>query len=230
MRVALAALAFALAAAPVLAAPDALAEVRIVEFLYDPSPQFVDVGDEVRFANEDADPHTATCTTAGCAFDTGTLSEGEAATVVVPVAGSVEYYCVIHPDMVGKLNVGTRDDADADLALLDVGAYRASLLGLAPNPTAAAVTALVANAGPLPTPATLVRFVYADALGETKGIGDASVPPLAPGEGFLAQRSWTAAPPAGEWLVTARVDVFNVAVESSETNNVRSETVSPGVV
>lgn len=230
MRVPLAALAFAIIAAPALAAPDALADVRIFEFLYDPSPQFVDVGDEVRFTNDDADPHTATCTTAGCAFDTGTLSQSEAGTVVVPAAGTVVYYCVIHPDMLGKLNVGTRDGADADLAVLELGAYRASLLGLAPNPTAAAVTALVANEGPLPTPATLVRFLYVDALGDTKGIGDASVPPLAPGEAFLAQRSWTAAPPAGEWLVTAKLDVFNAVVESSETNNVRSEPLSPGLV
>ncbi len=63
----------------------------------------IDLGDTVRFVNENAQPHTATAD--GGAFDTGTLNSGETAAFAFPDAAIYSYSCAFHPDMKGRITV-----------------------------------------------------------------------------------------------------------------------------
>lgn len=232
---ALAALAALLVAGPLALAssdrsPEATSDVRIANFLYDPSPHYVDLGDVVRFTNEDTAPHTATCDSPGCSFDTPTLAQGESASVTIPLAGTLTYFCIVHPDMTGKLYAGSLDAAHADLDVAAIAARREPLAGtLVPDPTTVIVSAAIANAGALPTGATDARFTFVNALGQTKAIGDATVPALAPGATATIEVAWLGAPPAGETVVTARIDLFNAIPESREANNVLAASLATGL-
>ncbi len=80
---------------------------------YDPEELTVSVGDEITVVNEDTVPHTVTSgtgpqdETSGQAFDTGILDVGASDTLsfadVAP--GEYDYYCIVHPYMMGKIIV-----------------------------------------------------------------------------------------------------------------------------
>jgi plastocyanin len=71
---------------------------------YSPNPANVRVGQKVAWRNDDNIPHTATQT--GNGFDTGTIPGGAtSAPLTITTAGSLSYFCRIHPAMVGTLNV-----------------------------------------------------------------------------------------------------------------------------
>jgi plastocyanin len=61
------------------------------------------VGDTIEWANADFVAHTATARNG--AFDVMIPANGRGSTVV-KAAGTVEYYCKFHPNMVGKIVVG----------------------------------------------------------------------------------------------------------------------------
>lgn len=61
----------------------------------------VAVGDTVTFTNVDGAPHTATAKDGS--FDTGRLSKGESAVVMITAAGEFSYFCAVHPSMKGKI-------------------------------------------------------------------------------------------------------------------------------
>ena len=79
------------------------AKVEIVDFAYDPDPVQVETGGKVIWQNMDAAPHTATADDGS--FDTGTLQEGKLKSDSFKQAGSYAYFCEIHPDMRGTLEV-----------------------------------------------------------------------------------------------------------------------------
>ena len=69
---------------------------------YSPNPVTVQVGQQIRWRNDDTIPHTAT----GGGFDTGLLGPGMTSTAIkLSVPGVVNYFCQPHPSMVGTLNV-----------------------------------------------------------------------------------------------------------------------------
>jgi plastocyanin len=71
---------------------------------YSPNPANVKAGQKVAWRNDDNIPHTATQT--GNGFDTGTIAGGATSTpLTIGTAGSLSYFCRIHPAMVGTLNV-----------------------------------------------------------------------------------------------------------------------------
>ena len=70
----------------------------------------VKVGGGVTWANNDSQVHTAISGTAGSddpgsVFDSGILSLGATFDFVFDRAGTHDYYCTLHPQMVGKVTV-----------------------------------------------------------------------------------------------------------------------------
>ncbi len=78
-------------------------KVEIVEFTYDPDPVTIEEGGKVIWINRDAAPHTATADDGS--FDTGTLEMGKLKSESFKEAGSYPYFCEIHPDMRGTVEV-----------------------------------------------------------------------------------------------------------------------------
>lgn len=78
-------------------------KVEIVEFTYDPDPVTIEAGGKVNWINRDAAPHTATADDGS--FDTGTLEMGKLKSENFKEAGSYPYFCEIHPDMRGTVEV-----------------------------------------------------------------------------------------------------------------------------
>lgn len=77
---------------------------------YSPNPVEVKVGGGVTWSNDDSQIHTATSGTVGSAdsgsvFDSGILSPDATFDFVFDKAGSYDYYCTLHPQMVGTVTV-----------------------------------------------------------------------------------------------------------------------------
>lgn len=80
------------------------------EKAYSPNPIEVKVGDGVTWSNDDSQIHTATSGSVGSAdsgsvFDSGILEPGATFDFVFDKAGTYDYYCTLHPQMVGTINV-----------------------------------------------------------------------------------------------------------------------------
>ncbi|HWM53937.1 MAG TPA: cupredoxin family copper-binding protein [Solirubrobacterales bacterium] len=78
-------------------------KVEIVEFIYEPDPVTIEAGGKVTWINRDSAPHTATADDGS--FDTGALEEGKLGSESFKDAGSYPYFCEIHPDMRGTVEV-----------------------------------------------------------------------------------------------------------------------------
>lgn len=75
---------------------------------YDPSPANVAVGTTVTWINDDATLHTATSGTADAPtdeFDSSYLAKGKTFQHTFTKAGTFDYYCQLHPFMVGQVVV-----------------------------------------------------------------------------------------------------------------------------
>src|SRR4051794_737004 len=82
----------------------ATATVDISNFLFVPTPRTINVGDAVRWTNNDGVPHTTTSTGAET-WDSGSLSQGGTFSHTFPTAGTFDYFCGIHPEMHGTIIV-----------------------------------------------------------------------------------------------------------------------------
>ena len=78
-------------------------KVKIVEFTFQPEPVTVQVGGKVIWQNEDTAPHTATADDGS--FDTETIEQGKLESETFKQAGTIPYFCEIHPDMRGTVEV-----------------------------------------------------------------------------------------------------------------------------
>jgi len=78
-------------------------KVEIVEFAYEPDPVTIEAGGKVIWINRDSAPHTATADDGS--FDTETLEEGKLKSESFKEPGSYPYFCEIHPDMRGTVEV-----------------------------------------------------------------------------------------------------------------------------
>ena len=77
---------------------------------FNPNPININSGDSVSWTNNDNDIHTVTSgsdegPSIGQEFDSGTLGEGQSFTHKFENPGTFEYFCNIHPSMVGKVIV-----------------------------------------------------------------------------------------------------------------------------
>lgn len=78
-------------------------KVEIVEFTYEPDPVRIEEGGKVTWINRDSAPHTATADDGS--FDTGTLEEGKLKSENFKEPGTYTYFCEIHPEMRGTVEV-----------------------------------------------------------------------------------------------------------------------------
>ena len=77
---------------------------------YNPSPLTVSVGTTVTWTNNDNTGHTVTegnpsGNTPPNGFDSGILAPGKTFTHTFDTAGTVQYYCTLHPTMLGEVIV-----------------------------------------------------------------------------------------------------------------------------
>jgi plastocyanin len=75
---------------------------------YNPSPLTVSVGTTVIWTNNDSTGHTVTegnpsGTTPTNGFDSGILAPGKTFSHNFDTAGTTQYYCTLHPTMLGKI-------------------------------------------------------------------------------------------------------------------------------
>jgi nitrite reductase (NO-forming) len=80
----------------------------LTEGAYDPNPVQVSAGGTVTWTNADAQPHTATSGENAApdgTFDSGILTVGKSFSHTFAEAGEYQYYCMLHPNMVGTVSV-----------------------------------------------------------------------------------------------------------------------------
>lgn len=79
--------------------------VLIKDFKFSPAILEIDVGQEVIWIQEDVAPHTVTSTEPADVLASDTLEKGEVFSFTFEEAGTFEYFCSIHPSMLGKVIV-----------------------------------------------------------------------------------------------------------------------------
>ena len=80
------------------------AEVKILDFRFDPPTLEIEAGTTVTFVNQGVD-HTATAREDRSIFDTGILHSGESAAITFNTPGTIDYWCLLHPNMVATIVV-----------------------------------------------------------------------------------------------------------------------------
>jgi plastocyanin len=78
-------------------------KVDIKEFMYGPKDLKVAVGTKVTWVNDDQIPHTVSETHK--VFRSGALDTNDSFSYVFNTPGEFEYFCVLHPQMIGKIVV-----------------------------------------------------------------------------------------------------------------------------
>jgi len=79
--------------------------IKIVDFVYDPTPAAVRAGQRISVPNADAAPHTITDAGSGKAFDSGTIKGRATGSLTIDKPGSYRYICEFHPFMKGEITV-----------------------------------------------------------------------------------------------------------------------------
>lgn len=93
-------------ATPLAVAPVATTSVAIQNFAFSPPVISVRVGQTVTWTNEDIEQHTATARDK--AFNSDVLDNGKSYAFTFTKAGTYDYNCLIHPDMVGRVIVNAQ--------------------------------------------------------------------------------------------------------------------------
>jgi plastocyanin len=78
-------------------------EVYIQNFAFTPSTITITTNTTITWTNKDASAHTVTSNDG--TFDSGSIASGVAYARKFTVAGTYNYYCSIHPTMLGKVIV-----------------------------------------------------------------------------------------------------------------------------
>ena len=78
-------------------------KVDIKEFMFGPKDLNVAVGTKVTWVNDDEIPHTVAETHK--LFRSGALDTGDSYSWVFNTPGDYEYFCALHPQMLGKIVV-----------------------------------------------------------------------------------------------------------------------------
>ncbi len=87
-------------------APRVVADVTIQGFAFSPNSVTINVGDTVRWTNNDGATHTATSDPgAPVAFNTGNLTTGQQGSITFNTPGTYNYHCAIHSSMMATLIV-----------------------------------------------------------------------------------------------------------------------------
>jgi plastocyanin len=84
--------------------PPAGVSATIEGFAFAPATIEAKVGQKITWTNADAAPHTVTAKSGGD-VDSGTLAQGASFSFTPTKAGTIAYFCAIHPSMVGTIEV-----------------------------------------------------------------------------------------------------------------------------
>ena len=80
----------------------AVIQIKMVNVAYEPAQVSARVGDTVEWTNDDIVAHTATARNG--TWDLMIEPKGKAS-ITLNSAGTIEYYCRVHPNMVGSIAV-----------------------------------------------------------------------------------------------------------------------------
>jgi plastocyanin len=80
----------------------AVIEIKMAEIAYGPGQVSAHVGDTIEWTNDDIVVHTATARNG--AWDVTVQPKGKAS-ITLKSAGTIEYYCRFHPNMVGAITI-----------------------------------------------------------------------------------------------------------------------------
>jgi len=80
----------------------AVIQIKMAQIAYAPAQASAHVGDTVDWVNSDIVAHTATARNGAWDVMVGSNSKGS---VTLKSAGTIEYYCRLHPNMVGSITV-----------------------------------------------------------------------------------------------------------------------------
>ena len=89
---------------PVSTAPVTNVTIAIQNFSFTPAALTVKSGTKVTWVNNDSASHTVT-SDSGNLLDSPTLAPGQSFSFTFTQAGSVSYYCKIHPSMKGSVTI-----------------------------------------------------------------------------------------------------------------------------
>ena len=78
-------------------------KIDIKEFMFGPKDLNVAVGTKVTWVNDDEIPHTVA--ESHKVFRSGALDTGDSYSWVFDTPGEYEYFCALHPQMLGKIVV-----------------------------------------------------------------------------------------------------------------------------
>ena len=78
---------------------------KIVNFAFDPAQVSAKVGDTITWTNSDSTGHTATVKGNEDTCTTSTLASGASGSITFTQAGTYDFFCKIHPNMTGKIEV-----------------------------------------------------------------------------------------------------------------------------
>lgn len=78
-------------------------KIDIKEFMFGPKDMTVPVGTKVTWVNDDQIPHTVAETHK--VFRSGALDTNDSFSYVFNTPGEFEYFCALHPQMIGKIVV-----------------------------------------------------------------------------------------------------------------------------
>jgi plastocyanin len=81
------------------------ANVTIEGFAFNPQTIEISAGDTVTWTNNDSAQHTVTQDPAGSGFASGNLSQGATFENTFDTPGTFDYFCEIHPNMIGTVVV-----------------------------------------------------------------------------------------------------------------------------
>jgi plastocyanin len=99
------------AGVPATPLPEGSASITIIDNNFEPGTHDVSIGDVVTWVNAGELPHTVTA--GDGSFDSGFLMTGEGYSITASSPGRIDYFCTIHPGMVGAINVGATDAVGA---------------------------------------------------------------------------------------------------------------------
>jgi len=78
-------------------------QIDIKEFMYSPKELTVAVGTKVTWVNDDQVPHTVS--EVNKVFRSGALDTGDSFSYTFLIPGTFEYFCILHPQMIGSVRV-----------------------------------------------------------------------------------------------------------------------------
>jgi plastocyanin len=78
--------------------------VAIKGFAFAPTTIKAKVGQKITWSNDDPAAHTVTAKSGG-ELDSGTIAQGSSFSFTPQQAGTIEYFCEIHPSMLGTIEV-----------------------------------------------------------------------------------------------------------------------------